>query len=347
MVNKIISGLAISLVIGSGSASGNTIDASPYIVNGTDTTTSEYPSYVHLYYYIEDYDTRNDSVCGGTILNKNYVLTAAHCVDINDSSVGEEGLLFMSVIPNLDSLREIDSLAKKHYVSKVYVYDNYKPEPDLLNDIAILELETPLDVSNSAFISRLPFNESIYRDASERFTAVGHGLSGRQSEVSALQKTELTYVENASCNFYVGGAPETQLCMEGEIVDGLENAVCGGDSGGPLYWEYDGITYQVGLTSYGPARGCGAADPSIGATSVFTELTDYEDWINSVINGQEEADYIADDSDRQYYRENGTLPLSPPEPKISSGGGGSVPLWAIYLLPIVTLVRLFNLKPNP
>ncbi len=338
MVNKMAFGLAASLAFSSGAVSGAVIEASPYIVNGTDTTTSEYPSYVYLYYYIQDNDTRNYGFCGGTIINRNHILTAAHCVDANDNNVAEEGLLFTSVIANLDSVQEIYNQSTEiHYVSKVYVYDEYKPDPDLLNDIAILELETPLDVPESAFVNRFSFDENMYRDASERFITVGHGLSGRPVETALLQKTELTYVENAACNFYDNGAPETQLCMEGEITDGLENAVCGGDSGGPLYWEYNGVNYQVGLTSYGPALGCGTTNTSVGATSVFTELADYNDWINSVINGRETADYVISESDRQYYRENGTL-----SPEISSDGGGSVPLWAIYLLSVVALLRKSN-----
>jgi len=292
------------------------------IVNGTDTTTSVYPSYARL--YLNEF--KHYGYCGGTFIDATHVLTAAHCVEFTLGSSSEVDLLFTVVIPNLDDESDVSN-AELHYVSKFYIHGDYD-NVNLINDIAILVLETAVNVSGYAQFSTF---ESNYRadGANETFVAVGHGNTATGvDDTSILQKTTLTYLDNTSCDDYqVGGAPDSQLCMSGDIDSGsgLRDATCQGDSGGPLYWA-SGSGKQVGITSYGPLVGCG--DSSVEGTSVFTEITDYKDWIDSVKNGEVNASYITSESHREYYRENGHLLVS----SGSGGSGGAVSLWSSLLL---------------
>jgi len=320
-------------------------EMSPFIVNGSDTSSATYPSFASIYTFINysDGSFQVGNRCGATILDATYILTAAHCVAAAD--ISEVNRLFTIVLPQLDNEADFNSVTEfnsttKYWVSDIFVHENYNSGA-ILNDIAVLKLETPLSVPSSAY-AQFVANESQYRGGSgEVYTAVGHGntQTGIDS-TTVLQKTELSIVANASCGYDVGGAPATQLCMEGANVGGLEKATCQGDSGGPLYWT-SGTTYQVGITSYGPATnfGCGStAFP--GATSVFTEVVDYAAWITSAKSGGKTAEYSPSESDRNYFRQNRSLPGDSVSPVAGSGSALSMQ-WFMVLI-IAALVRRFR-----
>ncbi len=347
-MNKIpmIGALAASAVFSVHSA-----EMTPYIVNGTDTSTSVYPSFSSIYTYanFDDGTYLYGKRCGATILDASYILTAAHCVSNQDTD--EFNRLFTIVLPQLDDEASFDTSAEiaattKYWVSDIYVHSGYNDQ-EFENDIAILKLETPLSVPSSAY-AQFVANESQYRgESGDVFSAVGHGRTTTYSDdTTVLQEANLSLVNNADCG-YGGTAPATQLCMEGEVVNSLEKATCSGDSGGPLYWT-SGTQYQVGITSYGPSTsygGCGSTSVN-AATSVFTEVVDYASWIDDIKNGitTNATVYSPSETQRNYYRQNYTVSndvlVQQTTTSSSSSSGGSVPLWAsVFLLGAASIRR--------
>ncbi|MBE8574704.1 S1 family peptidase [Vibrio sp. OPT18] len=258
------------------------VGVTPYIVNGSDASVTEFPSMASLFIDRIDYDGvySTGPYCGATILDNYHVLTAAHCI-YGD----EEGQLFTVVVPQLqDTSLFPNGGVQKVRVSDVYYRSDYSDlEANLLpNDIAILKLESSLGLSTSAE-TQIPIFDT-YRGINNSFVAVGHGntKSGEDS-TNLLQRVDLTYVDTINCKAVFGSlVTEKQICFNGNGPDnGLYGGTCQGDSGGPVFWE-NGSTYeQVGITSFGPTT-CGAG---IGVTSVFTEIYDYKDWITDVTNG--------------------------------------------------------------
>ncbi|GLO63883.1 serine protease [Vibrio sp. MACH09] len=332
----------------------------PYIVNGTPTTSIAHPTFASIYTYADFHDGSylSGARCGATVLNSTHILTAAHCVSNKDISAFLQE--FTIVLPQLSNQADFDKISEflattKYWVSDIFVHPSYN-DSTIENDIAILRLETALPGTIPSV--NIVGNQNEYRGlASQNYIAVGHGntQTGVDS-TTQLQQTTLNLVANALCG-YSGVAPATQLCMAGAaIMNNLENATCQGDSGGPLYWTdtvpNPDVTYQVGITSYGPGTPytCGSTTFP-GATSVFTEVVDYQPWIADIIANTGSAtentarEATPSDGARNVYRANNTANdfVSQPSvsaPSSSSGSsGGSIPLWLLLLLPVITYVR--------
>ncbi|MDG3085654.1 serine protease [Vibrio hannami] len=337
------------------------VEIAPQIVNGNDVTSaSTYPSYARLVAWI-DYNNGSYSYsryCGATILDDYHILTAAHCVYINSNST-EESMLFTYVYPQLTN-ESVTNLASsstpKVRISEVYYPDSYN-NSTLYHDVAVLKLESPLTnfSLSGSYAANLPASgddattSGGYRETglTNNFTAVGHGnTSSDVDNTNTLQYATLTYVPNANCNYTA--ETDYNLCMEGDISfsssgnENLEASTCNGDSGGPLYW-VDGSTQKlVGVTSYGPASICGDPDVSYGATSVFSEVLDFNTWINSATSGAETAKYTFTEAERQNFRDgNYTYKYSAQPVTITSSGssGGSVPFWALFFVGGLALLR--------
>ena len=290
------------------------VGVTPYIVNGSDATVAEFPSMASLFIDRIDYDGTYSTgpYCGATILDPTHILTAAHCI------YGDENAqLFTVVVPQLEDTSQFpNNIVQKARVSEVYYRSDYSNAlSDLLrNDVAILKLESALNIDSVNDVVKRPSNTN-YRIGVNDFVAVGHGdtRSGFDG-TTLLQKASLNYVDNATCaTAFIDGSALTdnQICFNGDysIFTGLFNGTCQGDSGGPVYWQ-DGSTYrQVGITSFGPDT-CGGSST---VTSVFTEILDYEAWIDSVIAGTETAKFVSTDAKRTAYAGTST----------STGSGGS------------------------
>ncbi|XP_053964295.1 trypsin-1-like [Anastrepha ludens] len=236
-----------------------TINTFHRIVGGMETEVNEYPWMAMLM-------RRGDFYCGGSLINDQYVLTAAHCVrGFNKRVVSVRLLSHNRTDGRVNTIdRQLDSIA---------VHDGYSGR-NLDNDIALLRFTEPLELREPLRPVCLAEFGKTYED--EIAVVTGWGAVKEGGFIAdRLQEVQVPVMSQETCRKSKYGATritDNMLCAG--FAEGGKDS-CQGDSGGPLHVRHnDTKTYQLaGVVSWG--EGC--ARPN--APGVYTRVSQYLDWI--------------------------------------------------------------------
>lgn len=230
------------------------------IVGGSDADIEDFPWQV--YFRAGNYQ------CGGSIISKRWILTAAHCTQDGE---GEQIIAGQMKVKVGTATPYNESSGKWYYVKNYIVHEDYN-NSTLVNDIALLELYNEIDFTNAEIIELISVQEvdSGATDPGVQSLVSGWGLSGVDPDESPsiLQKAELPLISNATAASVWGKIPSTIL-MAG-YIDGSQDA-CSGDSGGPLVVSFNGESRLAGVVSWG-SENC-------NTYGGFTRVSSYLDWI--------------------------------------------------------------------
>jgi len=203
--------------------------------------------------------------CGGMLIAKQYVLTAAHCVRNNEA--GSLAVQIGSVCPLTDS--NCGQPVQTINASTVTRHPSYNANT-MVNDYALIKLASranaePVQMDQGQYVNN-------YSSSKRGLYAIGFGsLSENGNVASQLRHVELAYVPRSTCNSnYNGGIVTTMMCAKDPGQDS-----CQGDSGGPLYDQANNAL--VGVVSWG----YGCADPSY--PGVYAQVSDRYDWIKTTV----------------------------------------------------------------
>lgn len=248
--------------------------ASPRIIDGTPVNKEQNSYQVGLLRADED-DNQKAQFCGGTLVRKRWVVTAAHCVDA----------LSPLQVHVLTGTNKLDGSGVRHPVVSITVHPRWSRET-IDFDVAVLRLGT--EAEDDLLHAEL----ATQRDEDE-FAAPGDMLlaSGWGSTTASplhygpvLQKVRLPVVSREDCAIMSkpGGVAITgrMICAGYEAV---AKGTCHGDSGGPLAFfrveRGKRIWTLVGIVSWGKG-GCAPPD----AFGVFARVSALRSWILATIN---------------------------------------------------------------
>ncbi|ALC48244.1 CG32808, partial [Drosophila busckii] len=208
--------------------------------------------------------------CGASLLNSGWAMTAAHCV--RGATPAQLNLQYGS-----NKLRR--NATQLAAIAAIYVHPDYQPQDKHMNDIALLQLQLPLNFNELVQPVRLPQPQQPTL-GNTSVVLVGWGLNAASYTQTGgvvqkhLQKVELQVFSDEDCsNRHQTQLFDTQLCAG--VPEGGKGQ-CSGDSGGPLLLA--GTDTQVGIVSWS-IKPC-TRPPYPG---VFTEVSAYVDWIVKLV----------------------------------------------------------------
>jgi len=198
-----------------------------------------------------------DARCGASLVANDWALTAAHC----NSEPPQSPSNFRVRVSAFDA-KKVDPETEEVRVLKTIIsYPEWDPAT-ISFDYGLLQFAKPVDTVTPISL----FNADVFAEDPKPLTLVGLGRDkgGPDPSVAAqLQVTNMEFVSDKACQREWGSLfyANSMICANFPTA-----SACHGDSGGPLFFEENGMPKQIGVVSWGNPS-C-----SVGSANVYGRL---------------------------------------------------------------------------
>lgn len=255
----------LMLLVSLGFALQASADVRPFIVGGSDAAAGEFPFIVSLQ------AGGMGHFCGGSLIKKNWILTAGHCVE-----GGYIRKIYLGLLDQNDKTH-----AEMRTPKRVIQHPQYdKDTTDY--DFALIELNADSSYPPIA-LNTDEIMVPAAPDVPQMMSVVAGWGEMSQSQIAPLnaatklQKVEVPLVTKDACEQSYSGMITDRMICAGLPAGGKDS--CYGDSGGPLTMtDATGARKLIGVVSWG--EGC--AQPN--KFGVYAKVNSVLDWINTTTN---------------------------------------------------------------
>uniref|UniRef100_A0A8C9E8L9 Peptidase S1 domain-containing protein n=1 Tax=Phocoena sinus TaxID=42100 RepID=A0A8C9E8L9_PHOSS len=210
--------------------------------------------------------------CGASLLNRRWVLSAAHYTYEWSVQFGE-----LSVTPPIWSLR---AYLHRYRVKSIIIYP--KSRNYLQDDSSLLKLSSSVTFNKHIQPVCVLSSSSVFKNRDDCWVN-GWGDIHETKNLPPpynLQEVQVSIINKSRCSYlfhqpdYSSHSSNNMICPGSE--DGNTDA-CKGDPGRPLVCEKNGPWIQIGIVSWGV--GCGRCN----LAGIYTNVSSYFNWIQILV----------------------------------------------------------------
>ena len=274
----------------------------PRIVGGEEAEPGAWPWQVALW----DMESNQWWGCGGSLIGRDWILTAAHCVT-NGSYVAPANIIGAAI--GRHYLHSTEGTVIGASAVLVHpLFDRYTAE----YDVALLRLATPAALGENVALAPLASvaDAAAYAaDVPAFTTGWGTRTYGTYDSPEGLYQVELQMYGRDACRADYIAIYGEDVIRESMICAGIPAGgkdSCQGDSGGPLVVRNGANGWlQVGITSWG--YDCGAPN----APGVYSRIPSFVDWIKQEMRTVRlDAYAVTDGTGLPGHAASGTAPIA-------------------------------------
>lgn len=189
-------------------------------------------------------------MCGGSIINSKYVITAAHCV----YGASPNSLTIVA------GTTYLSKNGKRFTINKITAHEDYG---NFQNDIALIKINDEFPFNGSIQPIRIRTTE-VPDDS--KIIISGWGAVSTSGDIPDNLKYNFMYKENdEECHSVSQIFFNGLMCFKNDV----DNGACFGDSGGPATFENE----LIGIANF-IIGGCGSVNPD-----GYAKVSYFVDWI--------------------------------------------------------------------
>ncbi|XP_003464818.2 granzyme B-like [Cavia porcellus] len=212
---------------------------------------------------------KSKKICGGFLIQEDFVLTAAHCLG-SSTSTNPLASVYRQIEVTLGAhnIKEQEDTQQVIRVQKAFPHPDYNRKKRI-NDIMLLKLEKKAKLTKAVQLLTLPKRRTEVNPGTRCQVAGWGRLSPRGRPARTLQEVEMVVQMDKKCeDRFKNYDRATEICVGDPKI---KNASFKGDSGGPLVCN----NVAQGIVSYGAKNGT--------PPGVFTKVSWFLPWIKKTM----------------------------------------------------------------